>query len=103
DEGDERGDVECDDTPFRTDAFSRDLRPSARRSAEANHDSAFVKQAIPPVDLGQLDRRPAAVRLLLRGPIEAIVVAGLDPGLAHRSERCRQASIILSSAAGLTC
>src|SRR5947208_9317752 len=80
-----------------TDSLPRDLRPSARRGAQVDHDVARLEQADPTVDLRQFDRRPAAIRLLLRGPIEAIVAAGLDPGFAHRWERCRQAAIILSS------
>src|SRR5439155_11920474 len=51
------------------DSLPRDLRPSPRCGAQVDHDVARLEQADPTVDLGQLDRRPAAVRLLLRGPL----------------------------------
>src|SRR5207302_10691000 len=99
----EGAEIYCEHATGRPDPFPRDLRPSPRCGAQVHHDVAPLEQADPTVDLGQLDRRPAAVRLLLRRSVEAIVAAALDPTLAHRSERCLRASIILSSVAGFTC
>src|SRR5205823_6214835 len=79
----EGGHIDREDTPLQTDAFARDLGPSARCGSEVHDDIAFMKQTITKVHLGELDRRATPVRLLLRGSIESVVAAGLEPGLAH--------------------
>src|SRR2546427_5620893 len=77
------GEVDSDDAPPRPNALAGHLGPAARRGPQVHDDTARFEQAIPEVNLGQLDRGAAAVRLLLRGAVESIVLPGLDPSLAH--------------------
>src|SRR5437870_11654821 len=77
------GEVDSDDASLRPDALAGHLGPAARRGPQVHDDIAPFEQAIPEVNLGQLDRGAAAVRLLLRGAVESIVLPGLDPSLAH--------------------
>src|SRR5207245_5960773 len=98
-----RREIDGNHAPLRPDALAGHLGPAARRGPQVHDDIARFEEAISEIDLGQLDRGAAAVRLLLRGAVESIALPGLDPGLAHRAERCRRSAIILSPAAGLTC
>ena len=93
--------IDRDHPPGRAAALSGDLRPPTRRGSQVHDDVPLPEEAIAEVDLGELDRGPAAVRLLLRGAVEPVVPAGFDPRFAHWAERCRRDAIILSSAAGL--
>src|SRR5207245_6976256 len=98
-----RREIDSDDAALRPDALAGHLGPAARRRPEVHDDIARLEQAVSQVNLRQFDRGAAAVRLLLRGAIESIVLPGLDPGLAHRAERCRRPAIVLSPVSAFTC
>ena len=71
----------------RPDPLASDLRPPARGCPEVHDDVPVPEESVPAIDLGKLDRRPAAIGLSLRGPVEPVVAASLDPGLSHRRKR----------------
>src|SRR5205807_7329020 len=66
-----------------TDALASDLRPSSGRGPEINDHIPLPEQAVSTIDLGKLDRGPTPVGLLLRRPVEPVMVTGLHPRLAH--------------------
>src|SRR5712692_6659074 len=74
----------------RDDAFSGDLRPTAGRSSQVDDNVPLSEQAIAEVDLGELDRCAAAIRLFLRRAVKPVVAAGLHPGFAHRTNEDRR-------------
>ncbi len=77
-------DVGRNHAPLRSDPFACDLRPSAWRRAEVHDDVALAKEAVAEVNLGKLDCGSAAVGLLLRSAVEAVVPPSLDPCFPHR-------------------
>src|SRR3954469_12011382 len=79
-----REDVDRDDLPFpllRTNTLGRDLAPTAGRSAEIDHPSAFLEQAMLVIDLNQLEGRPATKTFPLGARDVGIVELPLQPEL----------------------
>src|SRR6185312_11769731 len=79
-----REEVYCDDLSsalLRTNTLRRDLAPTAGRSAEIDHPSAFLKQAMLVIDLNQLEGRPAAKTFALGARHIRIVELPLQPEL----------------------
>ena len=92
----ERGEVHREHAAGRADPLPGHLGPASGGRPEVDDHVALPEEADPSVDLRELDRGAAAVRLLLRGPIEPVVTAGLHPGFAHRRAPRPRGSITLS-------